>query len=41
LAQQYLYDKKAKTQSRSVVVAIPIIQVQEGEEPLDLLEAFE
>ncbi|PPQ92862.1 hypothetical protein CVT25_004350 [Psilocybe cyanescens] len=39
-AQRYLYDKKIKSDSASVRVAIPVIKMQEGEETAEFLEAI-
>ncbi|KAF8964414.1 fragmin60 [Flammula alnicola] len=39
-AQRYLYDKKIKTESTIVRVAIPVIKIQEGEETPEFLEIF-
>ncbi|KDR82859.1 hypothetical protein GALMADRAFT_238469 [Galerina marginata CBS 339.88] len=39
-AQRYLYDKKIKSGSGSVRVAIPVIKMQEGQESSDFLEAI-
>jgi len=39
-AQRFLYDKKVKTDSNNVRVAIPVIKMLEGEETPDFLEVM-
>lgn len=38
--QRYLHDKKIKTETDAIHVAIPIIKIHEGDEPAEFLEVL-